>query len=64
MGLGWYDRILPILGHGAILIALAFDFQVVGKVPTENWDRRVHWIVTETKLIDCSAANAPLSQAL
>jgi 5-formyltetrahydrofolate cyclo-ligase len=63
-GLGWYDRVLPSLGDSAILVALAFDFQVVGKVPREEWDRKVHWIVTETKLIDCSAANAPLSEAL
>jgi 5-formyltetrahydrofolate cyclo-ligase len=63
-GLGWYDRALPGLGNRAALVALAFDFQVIAKIPRENWDRKVHWIVTETKLIDCSAANAPLREAL
>jgi 5-formyltetrahydrofolate cyclo-ligase len=63
-GLGWYDRALPGLGNRAALVALAFDFQVVAKIPTEDWDRKVHWIVTETKLIDCSAANALLREAL
>jgi 5-formyltetrahydrofolate cyclo-ligase len=63
-GSGWYDRVLSSLGDRAALAALAFDFQVVVKIPSESWDRKVHWIVTETKLIDCSAANAPLSEAL
>ena len=61
-GSGWYDRILASLGDKAILVALAYDFQVVEQVPTEAWDRKVHYVVTETKLIDCGAANAPLRQ--
>ena len=62
-GKGWYDRILARLDDKAALVALSYDFQVVEKVPTEAWDRKVHYIVTETKLIDCDAANPPLRQA-
>ncbi|HEY7554273.1 MAG TPA: 5-formyltetrahydrofolate cyclo-ligase [Candidatus Binatia bacterium] len=61
-GKGWYDRILAKLGDKPKLVALAYDFQVVEEVPTEAWDRKVHFIVTETKLIVCDAANAPLSR--
>jgi 5-formyltetrahydrofolate cyclo-ligase len=52
-GAGWYDRILPGLCTTATLIALAYDFQLLDEVPAEAWDQRVHFIVTETKLIDC-----------
>lgn len=61
-GKGWYDRILASLDDKATLVALSYDFQVVEKVPTEAWDRKVHYIVTETKLIDCDTANPPLRQ--
>ena len=62
-GSGWYDRILPSLGDKATLVALAYDFQLVEQVPTDAWDRNVHYVVTETKLIDCGAEKAPLRQA-
>jgi len=62
-GRGWYDRVLTSLQGKAVLVALAYDFQVVGRVPTEAWDRRVHYVVTETKLIDCGAAEVPLGRA-
>jgi len=61
-GQGWYDRILTGLGSKATLVALAYDFQVVEEVPTEAWDRKVHYLVTETKLIDCGAANMPMGR--
>lgn len=61
-GKGWYDRILASLDDKATLVALSYDFQVVEKVPTEAWDRKVHYIVTETRLIDCDTANPPLRQ--
>jgi 5-formyltetrahydrofolate cyclo-ligase len=61
-GKGWYDRILAKLGDNATVVALAYDFQVVEEVPTEAWDRKVHYLVTETKLIDCGAANMPMGR--
>jgi 5-formyltetrahydrofolate cyclo-ligase len=61
-GNGWYDRALARLNDNAVLVGLAYDFQIVEEVPKEMWDRRVHYIVTETRLIDCGAASAPLRQ--
>ena len=52
-GKGWYDRLLAGLKKGATLIALAYEFQVVDGVPVEALDRRVHYIITESRIIDC-----------
>jgi 5-formyltetrahydrofolate cyclo-ligase len=52
-GLGWYDRVLAPLHEQARFIALAFEFQIVDRVPTDRWDQRVHYIVTERRIIDC-----------
>jgi 5-formyltetrahydrofolate cyclo-ligase len=52
-GRGWYDRALASLGDRARFIALAFEFQIVAEVPTDSWDRKVHHIVTERRVIDC-----------
>jgi 5-formyltetrahydrofolate cyclo-ligase len=62
-GNGWYDRMLARLSDNAVLVGLAYEFQIVEEVPTETWDRRVHYIVTETRLIDCGAVIAPSRQA-
>lgn len=51
-GKGWYDRLIQELG-GAILVALAYDFQIVGEVPAAEWDQRVHYIITERSIVDC-----------
>jgi len=32
---------------------LAFDFQIVNKIPIDSWDRKVHHIITERRVIDC-----------
>lgn len=55
-GKGWYDRVLELLGEGPRLIALAFEFQVMERVPAERWDRKVHHIITERRIIDCRDA--------
>ena len=52
-GKGWYDRVLELLGKGSRLIALAYEFQIVEQVPTERWDRKVHHIITERRIVDC-----------
>ncbi|MBP6673558.1 MAG: 5-formyltetrahydrofolate cyclo-ligase [Bacteroidetes bacterium] len=50
-GAGFYDRFL----HDVQLptIALAYDFQVVERVPTESTDIPVSYIVTEQEIIRC-----------
>ncbi|MFQ5683589.1 MAG: 5-formyltetrahydrofolate cyclo-ligase [Candidatus Binatia bacterium] len=52
-GEGWYDRALESFGKEPRFIALAYEFQIMGKVPVERWDRKVHYIVTERRIIDC-----------
>jgi 5-formyltetrahydrofolate cyclo-ligase len=53
-GKGWYDRLIKELG-GATLVALAYDFQIVDEVHTEAWDQRVHYVITERRIVDCSS---------
>ncbi len=50
-GGGYYDRLLA--ASGALRIALAFDDQMVARVPREAHDLPVHAIVTESSLIRC-----------
>ena len=52
-GKGWYDRVLAALSEGVRFAALAFEFQIVEMVPAERWDRKVHYIITERRVIDC-----------
>lgn len=59
-GRGWYDRVLRRLDGKATTVALAYEFQVVDDVPAEEWDQKVHYVVTESKVIDC---RQPLTQA-
>ena len=58
-GHGCYDRLLQQAGERA---ALAYEFQVVAAVPTDPWDRRVHYIITERRVIDCATASAQSSR--
>jgi 5-formyltetrahydrofolate cyclo-ligase len=52
-GGGWYDRVLDRLNRRGVFVGLAYEFQIVERVPTENWDQRVHFILTEDRIIDC-----------
>lgn len=52
MGGGFYDRWLG--GHpGVPSVGLAFEGQMVDELPESPTDRRVRWIVTESRVIDC-----------
>jgi 5-formyltetrahydrofolate cyclo-ligase len=55
-GQGWYDRALAGLGGRATIIALAYDFQIRDRIPTDPWDRAVEYVVTEGRIIDCRNA--------
>lgn len=50
-GKGYYDRLLHTLR--AVRIALAYDEQIVPRVPMERNDERVDWILTPTRTIRC-----------
>jgi 5-formyltetrahydrofolate cyclo-ligase len=62
-GTGWYDRLIAKLGR-ATFVALAYDFQIVDEVPAEEWDQRVHYLITERRIVDCGSMPAQSSQAL
>lgn len=51
-GLGYYDNLLR-KSINATHIGLAFDFQIVEKVPIESHDVPVDIILTEKRRIDC-----------
>jgi len=51
-GLGYYDGLLKN-SKRALHIGLAFEFQMVDKVPKDEHDIPVDKIVTEKRIIDC-----------
>lgn len=54
-GGGWYDRALAWFENRGVFVGLAYEFQVVDRVPVEPWDKRVHYVITESRVIDCGA---------
>jgi 5-formyltetrahydrofolate cyclo-ligase len=52
-GGGWYDRALAEFGNRGFFIGLAYEVQIVDRLPEESWDQRVHYVITESRLIDC-----------
>lgn len=53
-GGGYYDRFLPQLTRAA-KVAVAFSLQIVPRVPFDERDRPVDYVVTEDEVIDCRA---------
>lgn len=51
-GAGYYDKLLAEVGPATKLVALAFECQLVDRVPTQSHDVRMHRIVTEAEVID------------
>lgn len=51
-GFGYYDKFLKKVPK-AIKIGLAFDFQVIDKIPREMHDVSVDMIVTDKKVLEC-----------
>lgn len=45
-GLGYYDKFLAELPSGTLKIGLAFGCQVVGSVPTEDFDQRLDQVIS------------------
>jgi 5-formyltetrahydrofolate cyclo-ligase len=52
-GQGWYDRMLTRLDNQGIVVGLAYEVQIVAEMTAEEWDRKVHYIITENRVIDC-----------
>ena len=51
-GAGYYDRLLTPVAGGIPIIGLAFELQLVERVPTGDHDIHVNWIVTEKRVIE------------
>ena len=54
-GMGFYDRFIGAVSGRFPFIGLAFDCQVVERVPPERHDRAVDIVVTETRVIRVAA---------
>jgi len=52
-GGGWYDRALAWFENRGVFVGLAYELQVVDRVPVEPWDKKVHYVITESRVIDC-----------
>jgi len=64
-GQGWYDRLLRQMGALPTSVALAYEFQIVDTLPTDPWDQKVQYVITESRVIDCAAVAAGVgSQSL
>jgi len=51
-GFGFYDKFLKKVAK-AVKIGLCFDFQLVDKVPKEEHDVAVDFIITDERVIEC-----------
>lgn len=56
-GRGWYDRLLAKLRR-ATRVGLAYEFQLLDQIPVDALDERVHYLITESRIIDCRAVAA------
>jgi 5-formyltetrahydrofolate cyclo-ligase len=54
-GGGWYDRALAQFGNRGVFIGLAYEIQIVESLSVESWDQKVHYVITENKIIDCAS---------
>lgn len=55
-GAGFYDKLLSGLTKQTPLIAITYEEQVLTTVPSEPHDIKVHRIVTDKRLIECSVS--------
>ena len=53
-GGGYYDRFKTRLRNDSILLAPAYDFQVLEHIPAEAFDQPVDMVVTEKEIIHIS----------
>jgi len=51
-GGGYYDRLLDSLKKVPLLIAVAYEEQIVDEIPVEQHDKRVQIIITEKRIIE------------
>ena len=51
-GKGYYDRLLKKI-HNIPIIGLAFEFQILNMIETEEHDEKIDLIITEERIINC-----------
>ena len=51
-GGGYYDRTINSIRSHVLTIGLAYEFQIINEIPTTRYDRAVHKIVTERRVIN------------
>ncbi len=56
-GGGFYDRLLCSSSREVSKVALAYEFQVFDRVPTDKWDEGIDMIITEERIIECRNEN-------
>ena len=54
-GAGFYDATLPEFCPPARSLIVAFDFQLLGELPTSPVDVACHFVVTDKRTFDCGA---------
>ena len=52
-GMGFYDRFLKKVKDNIPIIGLAYDFQVLEKIPANKTDIKVNKIITERRITEC-----------
>jgi 5-formyltetrahydrofolate cyclo-ligase len=57
-GIGWYDRLLKELSRGTVFVGLGYESQVADEVPTDMWDEKVHYVITDKRIIDCGRSQS------
>ena len=55
-GGGAYDRMLTALKRQATFVGLAFELQILERLPTDEWDQQIHYLITEKRIIDCGTS--------
>lgn len=49
-GAGYYDFYLK--DYRGAIVGAAYDEQIVERIPSDPWDVPMHWIVTQTRILD------------
>ncbi len=60
-GKGYYDRFLVLRSPHSVIVGAAFDIQIAdGTLPHDMWDIPMDYVMTESRLLDCSIARAQM----
>jgi len=53
-GQGFYDKFISSLPKSATLIGLTYEQQILEKIPSQKHDQKLHFLVTEKRVINTS----------